>query len=146
MSDRFSLVLTSLIAISAYFGSTSETFAQSSTAVVSDFVEPFETLNSWQHVALPNVRSTAKFQLTPKPTGQGKSPKSLHLESDSGASILIFSKLLNVTQRSVLRWNWQVLKSPSTADPSKKSGDDYAIRIYLVASSKNPALSVWDRM
>jgi len=146
MSYRSHPALSVLNAICAYFILTLVTVAQSRADAISEFSEPFETLNAWEHVALPGVPAQARFELKPNSAGEGSPPNALRFDSASSASILIFSKSLMITEQSVLRWSWQILNSSSRGDPSEKSGDDYSVRIYLVASSKNSALTLMDRM
>jgi len=52
-------------------------------------------------------------------------------DADSAASGLVFKLTADAKSRPVLRWRWKVADVVARSDPSRKSGDDYAARIYV---------------
>lgn len=149
MSDKRELILTALFLLITIPSVPNISLAQHTSSPVSAFVETFQSLKEWQHYRLPGVRSPATFEIAVPTDLKGMMlslPPQLHILSNSSASALIFSNRITFTDSSVLRWKWMVNKAPQTTDPTTKQGDDYAIRIYIIASNNNPALSTWDKM
>lgn len=149
MSEKRELILTALFLLIAIPIVPNISLAQHTSSPVSAFIETFQSLKDWQHLNLPGVRSPAIFEIAVPTDIEGvllALPPQLHFLSNSSASALIYSSRLTFTDSSVLRWKWLVNKAPQTTDPTTKQGDDYAIRIYIIASNKNSALSTWDKM
>ena len=124
--------------------------AQSALAPVTTFEEPFADLKRWQHVGFPKIKRHTKFSIV---TGEDvlaiaapNAASALKLDTNSSASVLILRSKLILSLDSVLKWSWMVSKPLPKIDVSTKVGDDYAIRIYVMASSSSEALSTWDRI
>lgn len=66
------------------------------------------------------------------------SERALHAKASSSASGLIVRMTRPVAEAPILRWRWKVAKTLAKGDEARKSGDDYAARIY-VAFAYDPA-------
>lgn len=80
-------------------------------------------------------------------------------DSSNTASGLFYEEKINLNKTPWLRWSWRVEELPDVGDEQKKSGDDFAARIYVVVkggiafwrtkainyvwSSKMPVDSIW---
>jgi len=67
------------------------------------------------------------YQVVAEGTG-----KVLHARSQGTASGLIFKKEYRLQDYPLLSWRWKVQGIIPKADETKKSGDDYAARVYVV--------------
>lgn len=63
------------------------------------------------------------------PEGSGRV---LRAESGGSASGLVFKIAYDPRQYPVLSWRWKVAGVVATGDESRKEGDDYAARVYVV--------------
>ncbi|HPS94710.1 MAG TPA: DUF3047 domain-containing protein, partial [Deltaproteobacteria bacterium] len=61
-------------------------------------------------------------------SGRGSS---LVARSDASASLLVYRKTFDVYEYPDIRWQWKVNAVYAKADPARKDGDDYPIRIYI---------------
>lgn len=88
---------------------------------------------------LPSGFEPLSFSRVPKATAYSWDPASgaLHAKAEGSASGLIARVEAPATAR-VLRWRWKVAGPVPGGDESRKSGDDYAARVY-VAFKYDPA-------
>lgn len=56
----------------------------------------------------------------------------LKAEADASMSGLAFPVRVDIRRYPLLRWRWKIAAPLKTADMTKKSGDDYAARIYVM--------------
>ena len=52
-------------------------------------------------------------------------------DADASASGLIFRLSADARSRGMLHWRWKVSGTVPSSDPTRKSGDDYAARVYV---------------
>lgn len=124
-------------------------WTETRSSLTSSFEETFDHLDDWKHFLFPSVNSSAVFEIgtaSNRKNGETFPAAFLHMSSNSGASALVYASRLSLTRESALRWKWLVKVAPQTTDPTKRSGDDYAVRVYIMASETKPAASVWTRM
>ncbi|MBI9102890.1 MAG: DUF3047 domain-containing protein [Spirochaetales bacterium] len=95
--------------------------------------EEFENLENWEPLLFPKIEEHSHYSIS---VLDGESI--LKAESDSSASGLIFKEEFDVYEWPLLDWRWRVDELIEGGDGRKKSGDDYAIRIYVVFEY-NPA-------
>ena len=69
----------------------------------------------------------------------------LRAESDGAASGLYRPLDLDPRVYRTLSWRWKVEGVPTRSDPYRKSGDDYAARVYVAFRYDPEAASVWER-
>jgi hypothetical protein len=67
-------------------------------------------------------------------------------EANNSMSGLIFSTRIKLSEFPLLQWRWKVNRVVKTADMQKKSGDDYAARIYVMFDYPLEKLSFTTRM
>jgi hypothetical protein len=60
--------------------------------------------------------------------------KVLRAESKASASGLLIKKTIDLSKTPYLNWTWRLEKGLTELPETKKSGDDYAARIYLIYS------------
>ena len=110
----------------------------------SNFRESFFDLARWQTASFPKIKIQSNYSTIEGIPLRAPSDRALQLESKGGASVLILRSKLALTERSILRWSWMVKKALSGIDPTTKAGDDYAVRLYVMASADSAPL--WDRV
>ncbi|MBN1521194.1 MAG: DUF3047 domain-containing protein [Candidatus Aureabacteria bacterium] len=91
------------------------------------FREDFRTLERWEFVENREVRKATLYSII---SDQGHTY--LKAESRSSASALRYVKTFNVYEYPRMRWRWKVENVYEKGDATKKQGDDYPIRVYVV--------------
>jgi hypothetical protein len=90
------------------------------------FREDFSDLTAWKEIFFPKI---------PKHTFYGieKSGSESYLvaRSDASASLLVFKQPFDVYEYPDIRWRWKISNIYAKANPTRKDGDDYPIRIYI---------------
>ena len=100
----------------------------SSICYAQDFVvfEEFNNLDNWHEVKLPLVSRSSSYSI--EKLGE---MNLLRCESEASASSLQHTKKFNVYDYPIVSWRWKINNILSKGDVTKKSGDDYPIRIYI---------------
>ena len=91
------------------------------------FHENFKDLSNWKIQTFPKIKDHTLY--TAIPNGD---VSYLKASSNSSASALIYKKTFNVYDYPKIKWTWKVDNVYKTANNSKKSGDDYPIRLYII--------------
>jgi hypothetical protein len=90
------------------------------------FKEGFSDIAAWKEIFFPKI---------PKHTFYGieKSGSESYLvaRSDASASLLVFKQPFDVYEYPDIRWRWKISSIYAKANPTRKDGDDYPIRIYI---------------
>ena len=89
--------------------------------------EDFEQLENWKPLFFKNIEEHTSYSIEKKGNGSY-----LKAESNASASGIIFEKNFNVFEYPKVKWRWKVSNIFTKGDASKKSGDDYPIRIYVI--------------
>jgi len=115
--------------------------AAADTVTLGDFSR-YDTLpqEPWQLVPFDDLPPTEYQRVTRKGVAAVK--------ATSEASMALLARPLeaDLAQTPVLCWRWWVGKPVSQADMSKKSGDDYAARVYVTFDLPSSAMSLGTRM
>lgn len=76
-------------------------------------------LQGWEPLTFPKVKNHTSYE---------SSSGTIHAEADASASGLVF---FPVPELPILRWRWKITGTLPKGDETKKSGDDYAARVYI---------------
>jgi len=87
----------------------------------------FNNLSEWESLKFPKIKIHSRYSIVPE---NGKNI--LQCESNASASGLILKKTFNIYKYTKLKWKWKISNVYNSADPRKKSGDDFPIRIYII--------------
>jgi hypothetical protein len=87
----------------------------------------FNNLSEWEALKFPKIKTHSRYSIV-----QENGKNILQCESNGSASGLILKKTFNIYKNSKLKWRWKILNIYNNADPRKKSGDDFPIRIYII--------------
>jgi len=90
------------------------------------FREEFNDLAAWKEVFFPKIPRHTVYAVERSDRGS-----SLVARSDASASLLVYRKTFDVYEYPDIRWQWKVSALYAKADPARKDGDDYPIRIYI---------------
>lgn len=90
--------------------------------------EEFTSLEQWRPLTFPKIPRHSTYSIV---TDAAQSEFWLRAESDRSASGLVWKRLYDVYQYPRLRWRWRVENVYQKGDATKKSGDDYPIRVYV---------------
>lgn len=91
------------------------------------FREDFNTLENWRPLYFPKILRHSTYTVE---TNGGEA--FLKAESSGSASGLIYKQEFNVYDYPRVRWRWKINNVYADADPEKKSGDDYPVRVYII--------------
>jgi hypothetical protein len=91
------------------------------------FREDFDTLENWRPLYFPKISRHSTYT-----TEANGSESFLKAESKASASALVYKQEFNVYDYPGVRWRWKVSNVYVDADPEKKSGDDYPVRVYIM--------------
>jgi hypothetical protein len=105
------------------------------------FREDFNTLENWRPLHFPKIPRYSAY--TAEAYG---SERLLKAESKASASALVFKQEFSVYDYPKIRWRWKVSNVYHDADPEKKSGDDYPVRVYIVFKYDPGTASVIDKV
>ncbi len=87
----------------------------------------FNNLSDWEALNFPKIKNHSIYSISSE-----KGRNILQCETNGSASGLIYKKTFNIYNYKKLRWKWKVTNIYNNADPFKKSGDDYPVRIYII--------------
>lgn len=99
--------------------------------------------------AAPESWKPLKFRTTPRQTEyrlaiEGRNVY-LAARSSASASGLLKEVGVDLRRTPLLSWRWRVKASVGRADARKKSGDDYAARVYVAFAFEPEKASFWER-
>jgi hypothetical protein len=97
----------------------------SSPAVL--MIEDFDTLDEWEDLHFPKIPRHSTFEIVDHQAG-----KALELRSDGSASGKLRREGFDPYMFPWLSWRWKIEAFPHDEDPTKKIGDDYPVRIYVL--------------
>lgn len=81
---------------------------------------------------LPKGWGPMKFKKIKKRTSyEWSQGGALHASADAAASGLMYRLEGDAAETPVLRWRWRISRTLDKGDARKKSGDDYAARVYV---------------
>lgn len=89
--------------------------------------EEFETLAVWKPLTFPKIGKQTQYSIQ---TLENRSV--LKAEADASASGLIMNEPFNPYETPRLRWRWRVENVLQKGDATRKDGDDYPLRVYVL--------------
>lgn len=81
----------------------------------------------WEELTFEKIERHTKYSVREWDDGD----RYLHAKAERSASGLIKRMEFDITEFPVLRWRWRIDNVVQKGDARKKSGDDYAARIYI---------------
>jgi hypothetical protein len=91
--------------------------------------EEFTSLEAWRPLDFPKIERHSTYSIA---ANDDQSTFWLKAESDRSASGVIWKKQYDVYAYPKLRWRWRVENIYAKGDATKKSGDDYPVRVYVI--------------
>lgn len=104
------------------------------------FREDFQDLSAWKEVFFPKIQRHTSYGIERSGTGSY-----LVAASNASASLLVYNRPFDVYEHPKVRWRWKVSNVYAKADPRKKEGDDYPIRIYIAFQYEPDKASVFEK-
>jgi hypothetical protein len=89
--------------------------------------EDFNTLADWKPLTFPKIPRHSVYAIE-KDGANGV----LVASADRSASGIVHVRTFSISRTPVIRWRWKVSNVYSNGDEKRKSGDDYALRVYVV--------------
>lgn len=100
--------------------------------------EEFNTLDNWEPFYFPNIDTYSTYTIL-----EGGI---LQLESDASASAIVYKEQFNVYDYAYMEWKWKAVSLYEKGDATKRSGDDYPLRIYITFQYDPKRASVAKRL
>lgn len=91
--------------------------------------EEFTSLEAWRPLTFPKIERHSTYAVA---ANADQSEFWLKAESDRSASGIVWKKQYDVYAYPKLRWRWRVENVYQKGDATKKSGDDYPVRVYVI--------------
>ncbi|WP_073042116.1 DUF3047 domain-containing protein [Desulfacinum infernum] len=89
--------------------------------------ETFDTLDDWEPLTFPKIPRHTRYRIE-----QENGNNVLRADADASASALVHRKVFSARDFPWIRWRWKIEKVLSRGDATRKAGDDYPIRIYVI--------------
>ena len=115
---------------------------ENATVAVGRFSEmtPGARVPDWEPMTFDKIASHTRYALV---TDNGRTV--LQADSQASASGLVRNMRMDPNEFPVLTWDWKISNTVVNGDVTKKSGDDYAARIYITFSEDPERLSFFQR-
>ena len=105
--------------------------------------ESFQNLEEWEPLTFDSIPRRSTYTIEAHDDGDGAF---LRMRSEDAGSGLLLSEPFDPRRYPVIEWRWRVDDGIDGADHSRKSGDDYPVRVYLFFEYDGTGLSFRDRM
>lgn len=89
--------------------------------------EDFDSLDGWEPLTFPKIERHTRYAVT---NLDGRTV--LKAAADASASGLVCTNAFNPYDTPVLRWRWRVEQVLAKGDATRKDGDDYPLRVYIL--------------
>ncbi len=89
--------------------------------------ERFTSLDGWQPLFFPKIERHTTYELT-----SVNGVPALQVVSNNSASALVLDSPFPVYEFPILAWRWRVSNVFIKGDSSRRDGDDYPIRLYVM--------------
>ena len=101
---------------------------------------PGAPVSGWEPMTFDKIESHTRYALV---EDDGRTV--LRADSNASASGLVRNMQIDPDDYPVLTWDWKVINIIASGDVTKKSGDDYAARIYITFAEDPEQLSFFQR-
>lgn len=97
----------------------------------AEIEEDFSSLDGWKPLEFPKIERHTEYDITVSDEAEAGGAV-LRARAKASASGLIFERTFAVADTPIVEWRWKVEDTVPGGDASKKDGDDYACRIYII--------------
>lgn len=91
------------------------------------FREEFESLDGWNELAFRKIERRSRYRVIRR---DGASV--LEVRSEASASGIVSERSFDVYESPILEWRWQAVNVLAAGDATRKTGDDYPLRVYVI--------------
>jgi hypothetical protein len=103
--------------------------------------EEFRNLDGWSPVYFPKIPRHSEYSVV---TEDGAF--ALMAKSDDSASAIRLKTEYSVLRYPRLSWQWKISRVYEKGDETKKSGDDYPLRVYVMFRYDPAKASAWEKL
>jgi len=89
--------------------------------------QQFNDLEGWEPLHFPKIKQYSEYKI-----GKDGDESFLVAISNASASGLVYKKEFDVYQFPKVRWRWKIEHVYEKGDATRKDGDDYPIRVYVM--------------
>lgn len=117
MRTFFTAIVLALYSTAAVYARTGEVW----------YEENFDNLDNWRPLHFRKIKKHSRYGI--KPGGDGNI---LEAASEASASGLILNRVFKVNEYPRVTWRWKADNVYAGGDATKRSGDDYPLRVYIL--------------
>jgi hypothetical protein len=103
--------------------------------------EDFESLDNWGELTFRKIDRHSRYRIVSR---DGESV--LEAASEASASGILLDRSFDVFEYPLLAWRWRVEDVVPGGDATRKEGDDYPIRVYVIFRYDPTKVSGFDRL
>jgi len=103
--------------------------------------EDFTNLSGWGNMYIGPKKARTDYQII-----NFDDNSSLQIKSSNAASGILWNSKFKPHESPILEWRWKVDIIVENADGREKSGDDYAVRIFVLFANDSNEVSFWDEI
>lgn len=107
----------------------------------SEWTENFTSLDQWEPLTFESISRHSEYQIK---TADGTT--FLHMQSENAGSGIVLKEAFDPREFPIVEWKWRVDDPITGVDHTRKSGDDYPVRVYLFWEYDGTGLGFADRM
>jgi hypothetical protein len=105
------------------------------------FREDFDNLSNWENMFIDAKKARTDYQII-----NDDDNSYLQIKSAESASGILWNIKFKPYESPVLKWRWKVDALISGADGQIRSGDDYAVRIFILFAQDSSQISFWQEI
>ncbi|MBI5844501.1 MAG: DUF3047 domain-containing protein [Deltaproteobacteria bacterium] len=103
--------------------------------------EMFLSLDAWTPVFFPKIKRHSTYEAV-----VSDGVPTLLARSDKSASAIRLTREYDVFRYPKLSWSWKISRVYDKGDATKKSGDDYPIRVYVMFRYDPAKAATWQKL
>ena len=131
-------MLTIYITAMAFSFISAEFMHEPQDSSLSIIQEEFSNLENWDEFSFSGSKNPTEYIVQ-----KDSSATYLKIISQNSASGLIYIEDFNPNEYPILTWRWRIDNVINEADGKSKSGDDYAIRVFVMFDDDSVETSIW---
>jgi len=91
------------------------------------FREDFDSLEAWEELTFRKISRHSRYRVV-----ELDGERVLEVRSEGSASGIVLRSTFDVFASPILQWRWQAANVLEGGDATRKEGDDYPIRVYVI--------------
>jgi hypothetical protein len=103
--------------------------------------EHFNSLSAWAPLTFPKIKRHTLYSIT-----RNRKGSYLTAETGNSASGLLYKREFNIYETPRIKWRWKISNVYKKGNGTRKSGEDYPVRIYVLFKYNPSGASLPERI